>query len=80
MLGLFLQHHLEAAAHDILLVGIRVRRLATAYPVELGLEESVDDTGIVAMRASRGASTSSSVGVASRVSPSFADASGGIPP
>ncbi len=35
---------------------------------------------IVAMRASRGASTSSSVGVASRVSPSFAVAAGAMPP
>src|SRR4051794_41986217 len=43
MLGLFLQHHLEAAAHDVLLVGIRVRRLATAYPIEPGLGEPVDD-------------------------------------
>src|SRR3954454_15572994 len=44
MLGLFLEHHLEAAAHDVLLVGIWVRRLATTYPIELGLGQSVDDT------------------------------------
>ena len=43
MLGLFLQHHLEAAAHDILLVGIGLRRLATASPIKLGLGEPLDD-------------------------------------
>ncbi len=44
MLGLFLQYHLETAAYDVLLVGIRVRRLATAYPIEFGLGEPIDDT------------------------------------
>ena len=43
MLGLFLQHHLEAAAHDILLIGIGLRRLATACPIKLGLGEPLDD-------------------------------------
>src|SRR5688572_25753739 len=44
VLGFFLQHYLEAAAHDVLLVGIHVRWLATARPVELGRSEPVDDT------------------------------------
>ena len=44
MLGLFLEHHLEAAAHDVLPVWIWVRRLATTHPIELGLGEAVDDT------------------------------------
>src|SRR5262249_18555407 len=44
MLGLFLEHHLEAAAHDVLPVWIWVRRLATTHPIELGLGEPVDDT------------------------------------
>ena len=42
MLGLFLEHHLEAAAHDVLPVWIWVRRLATTHPIELGLGELVD--------------------------------------
>ena len=38
VLGFFLQHHLETAAYDLLLVGIRLRRLTTAGPVQLGLD------------------------------------------
>src|SRR3954451_13895457 len=44
MLGLFLEHHLEAAAHEVLLVWIWVGRLATTHPIELALGEPVDDT------------------------------------
>ena len=49
MLGLFLEHHLEAAAHDVLLVWIRVRRLATTHPIELGVGEPVDDTPLASL-------------------------------
>src|SRR5690242_15280706 len=44
MLDLFFQYHLEAAAYEVLLVGVRVRWLAAAHAVEFGLGESVDDT------------------------------------
>ena len=47
MLGLFLEHHLEAAAHEVLLVWIWVRRLATTHPIELGLGELVDDLSLI---------------------------------
>lgn len=42
--GFFLQHYLEAAAHDVFLVGIHISRLATTHPVELGRVEPVDHT------------------------------------
>lgn len=41
--GLLLQNDLEAAAHDVCLIGVVVRRLPTADPIELDLGESVDD-------------------------------------
>jgi hypothetical protein len=44
VLGFFLQQYLEAAAHGVLLFGIRVGRLATTHPVEFGRGEPVDDT------------------------------------
>ncbi len=43
MLSLLLEHHLEAAAHEVVLVGIRLRRLATACPIKLGLGELLKD-------------------------------------
>lgn len=43
VLHLFLQHYFQTAADNVLLVGVRVRRLATAGPSELGLGEPFED-------------------------------------
>jgi hypothetical protein len=75
------QHYcIEAATHDVLLVGIRIRRLATAHRSSSAAVSPSTTRRITAMRTIRGASTSSSVGVAQRVRPSLAAASAGIPP
>ena len=67
MLGFFLEHF-GATVHDILLVGGRLRRLATTCPIKLGLGEPLDD-------AARTLSTGA--GVASRVSSHHREATSG---